>query len=155
MFFILIVMLLTIYCLSCQTYMSDWIWDTILFIYQYNNPYPKTPHLVEKRQPLYNYMIDDGLELNCIVLITFRVIANSSVRDFEITIRKNNKRHDLHRILLASSVQSPWSVFVLFFSSFECLVKGFFCKVKIEFTFISEERLCDMRPKYIKTILIH
>ncbi len=37
-----------------------------------------------------------------------------------------------------------------------------FCKVKIEFTFISEERLClfdsrewsnHMRPKYIKTIL--
>ncbi len=26
--------------------------------------------------------------------------------------------------------------------SFECLVKGFFCKVKIKFTFILEERLC-------------
>ncbi len=103
--------------------MSDWIWDTILFIYLHNNPYIKAYNLVEKRQPLYNYMIytsqvcldlDDGLELNCIVLITFRVIANASVRDFKITIRKNNKSHDLHRILLASSVQSPWSAFVFY-----------------------------------------
>ncbi len=68
--------------------MSDGIWDTILFKYLHNNPYIKTHNLLEKRQPLYNYMIytsqlcldlDDRLKLNCIVLITFRVIANSSV----------------------------------------------------------------------------
>ncbi len=68
--------------------MSDWIGDTILFIYLYNNPYIKTHNLVEKRQPLYKYMIytsqlcsnlDDRLKLNCIILITFRVVANASV----------------------------------------------------------------------------
>ncbi len=66
--------------------MSDWIWDTILFIYLHNNPYiKKTYNLLEKRQPLYNYTgqlcldLDDRLKLNCIVLIAFRVIANASV----------------------------------------------------------------------------
>ncbi len=58
------------------------------FYYLPNNPYIKTHNLLEKRQPLYNYMIytsqlcldlDDRLKLNCIVLISFRVIANASV----------------------------------------------------------------------------
>ncbi len=65
--------------------LSDRIWDTILFIYLHNNPYIKTHNLLEKRQPLYNYMIYtsqlclDLMKLNCIAPITFRVIANASV----------------------------------------------------------------------------
>ncbi len=62
--------------------MSDWIWYITLFIYLHNNPYIKTHNLLEKRQPLYNYMIYtrqlcldlDDRKLNCIVLI-----ANASV----------------------------------------------------------------------------
>ncbi len=68
--------------------MSDWIWDTILFTYLFNNLYIKTHNVLEKRQLSYNYMIytsqlcldlNDGLKLNYIVIITFRVIANASV----------------------------------------------------------------------------
>ncbi len=67
--------------------MSDWIWDTALFLYLHNNPYIKTHNLLEKRQLLHNYIIytrqlcldlDDRLKLNCIVLIPFHVIANAS-----------------------------------------------------------------------------
>ncbi len=52
--------------------MSDWMRDTVLFIYLHNNPYTKTHNLLEKR-PLYNYInytsqlcldLDDQLKLN-------------------------------------------------------------------------------------------
>ncbi len=56
------------------------------YILNIDNPYI-THNLLKKRLSLYNYMIytsqlclalDDGLKLNYIVIITFRVIASAS-----------------------------------------------------------------------------
>ncbi len=78
-------------------------------------------------------------------------------QDFEI-IRKNNKRHDLHCILLANSVLSLWSVFFFnVFLNFNALWKD---KIKLKANLLSsQKRDCTYltvengpitRPKYIK-----
>ncbi len=114
--FILTLMLLTIYYSSCQTYVSEWIWNTTLFTYLHNNPHKKLRIVLNRDTSQLSLDLDDPLKLNCVVLqlpsVSFPTLR---WQDFEITIRKNNIRNDLHRILLANSIHDLYLHFNIFF----------------------------------------
>ncbi len=118
----ILTMLLTIYYSSCQTYMSEWIWNTTLFTYWHNNPHKKTLNFLEQSQ--LSLDLDDPLKLNCIVLpsVSFPTLR---WQNFEITIRKNNIRNELHRILLANSIHDLYLYFNIFFLHLNALWKDF------------------------------